>query len=724
MKYWLLTTEYPPFFGGGIGTYSAITSNMMAEEGHAVSVFINDASVSGIKIEKKSDLLRVIRFNPSRTKSSGFLGHVTSISYEFAHILKYFIEKEGKPEVIESQEYLGIAYYLLQFKYLLYDWCNDIPVVITMHSPSFLYMEYNHVPEYKYPNYWICEMERFCLQAANLLISPSQYMLEELKRKFHLNNSNIAVIPNPFFAKQDRFGHTNSQSHNGEIVFYGKLTIQKGALYLMKYFKHLWDSGFSRPLYLVGGQDIVYHPEGRSMGDIIKKRYKKYIDQGLLKLEGRVEPKEMAQRLSTAEVVIIPSANDNLPYTVFEMMALGKILLVSKQGGQREVIENNTEGFIFDHDHPESFSVQLKKILDLSKEERKKISENAVRKVLSLYNPKEIYNRKNKEIGKLLSLKSPQCAFPFIRPGKDLLAESGVSANKKLLSIIVTYYNMGTYIEETIQSILKSDYEQKEIVIINDGSTDPDSIEKLNRYRQQKNIKVIDSKNYGLGHARNLGAEMAEGEFLAFLDADDQVDPAYYSKAIKVFEQYSNVQFAGCWTQYFEHSEKVWPTFTPEPPLILYHNTVNTSALVYRRTAFIKYGKNDTTMAFQGLEDYDSVISLLETGNSGVILPEVLFKYRVRKDSMIRDISKTKKILLHQHITDKHKQFYATFAAEVFGLLNANGQGILLDNPSLDYHLAEKMPFGGSVSRKLIYLVKKNKLTRQIAYKVYRLVNN
>ena len=156
-------------------------------------------------------------------------------------------------------------------------------------------------------------------------------------------------------AKRNSSADTDPEHHNGEIVFYGKLTVQKGALYLMKYFKQLWDNGFSRPLYLLGGQDIVYHPEGRSMGDIIKKRYKKYIDQGLLKLEGRVEPKDMAQRLSKAEVVIIPSANDNLPYTVFEMMALGKILLVSKQGGQREIIENNKEGFIFDHDQSRKF---------------------------------------------------------------------------------------------------------------------------------------------------------------------------------------------------------------------------------------------------------------------------------------------------------------------------------------------------------------------------------
>ncbi len=724
MKYWLLTTEYPPFFGGGIGTYSTITATMMAEHGHDVTVFINDASVNNIKIERKSSALRIIRFNPSRTRSSNFLGHVTNISYEFAHIVKIFVEKEGKPDVIEAQEYLGVAYYLLQYKHLLYDWCRDIPVVITMHSPSFLYMEYNNVPVYKYPNYWICEMERFCLQAADLLISPSNFILTELKRRFRLKNKNVSIIPNPFSAKIFFKEYTASENHSGEIVFYGKLTVQKGAFHLLNYFKELWDNGFSRSLYLLGGQDIVYHAEGKSMGDLIKNKYKKYIAQGLLNLEGKIKPTDVPKRLQKAEVVIIPSANDNLPYTVFEMMALGKILLVSKQGGQSEVIENNKDGFVFDHEQPESFSIKLKKILELSNEERRAISQKAIEKLTSVYNPETIYEKKYAEIKKIISAKHTIQVFPFIRSKENLITDNQISAtNKELLSIVVPYYNMGAYINETIQSILQSDYKQAEILIVNDGSSDGYSIEQLNQYRGKENFKIIDTKNKGLAHARNLGAEMAQGEYLAFLDADDKVDAGYYSKAIKMLKQYANVHFAGCWTKYFDSSEKTWPAFTPEPPVILYHNIMSSSSLVYKRNAFLSSGKNDTGMVFQGLEDYESVISLLAGGCNGVVLPEVLFRYRVRSDSMIRHISKTKKLLLHQYIADKHKEFYATFAAEVFGLLNANGPGMLLDNPSLDYHLGEKIPFAGSLSRKLIYLVKKNKLTRKMAYKIYRLLN-
>ena len=99
MKYWLLTTEYPPLHGGGISTYCYHTACMLTEKGHSVTVFINDKTIHSIKIEKLSEA-RLIRFNPSQTKSHSFLGHETNISYEFAHIIKTFIKKEGKPDLI------------------------------------------------------------------------------------------------------------------------------------------------------------------------------------------------------------------------------------------------------------------------------------------------------------------------------------------------------------------------------------------------------------------------------------------------------------------------------------------------------------------------------------------------------------------------------------------------------------------------------------------------
>jgi glycosyltransferase involved in cell wall biosynthesis len=722
VKYWLLTTEYPPFFGGGISTYCYNTARMFAARGHEVTVFVNDAAVSKTEITGDQGV-RVVRFSTSRSGASAFLGHVTNISYEFAFVIKEFIEKEGKPALIEAQEYLGIAYYLLQFKYLQYDWCAGVPVVITMHSPSFLYMEYNHVPMYRYPNYWICEMERFCLQAADFLISPSQFMLTELGKRFELHNSRIAIIPNPVSAKEMKIGQAGGAVQD-EIVFYGKLTVQKGAFKLLNYFQQLWDEGFERPLYLLGGQDIVYHPEGKTMGDIIRKRYKTYIEKGLLRLEDRIPPAKIGERLARAEVVIIPSANDNLPYVVFEMMALGKILLVSKQGGQSEVIGEGSEGLIFDHEAPQTFFSQLKKVLALPATERERISQNAIRKVEDVYGFEAVYQRKIATFNELLQQEHKPKEFPFIRkigfrPGHA--EPSGSVAG--LLSIVVPYYNMGEFIDETMASLGEVAFDPVEIVVVNDGSTDEDSLRKLDGLRSRKGVRVIDTPNRGLAHARNHGAREARGEFLAFLDADDKVDPSYYPKALKVLKAFRNVHFVGAWTKYFGGSQKTWPTFNPEPPIILCHNIVNSSALVYKRSAFLEAGRNDPAMVFQGLEDYDSVISLVSRGYRGVVLPETLFHYRVRSRSMIRDISKSKKLFLYQHISKKNEEIYSTFAGEIFNLLNANGPGVALDNPTLDYHLGDRLPFGNKLSGRLIALIKKNRYLKLFAYKVYRLIN-
>jgi glycosyltransferase involved in cell wall biosynthesis len=723
VKYWLLTSEYPPFFGGGIGTYCHITANMMAQNGHEVSVFVNDPTVQNIKAEILASSVRVIRFNPSRTHSSEALGHVTNVCYEFAHIVRHFVEQEGKPDIIESQEYLGIAYYLLHYKYLQYEWCKDIPVVITMHSPSMLYMEYNHVPLYSFPNYWICEMERFCLQAADLLISPSKFIKNELEKRLQLNNKNIAFIPNPYRGKalQDRDLVTGD--HNGEIIFYGKLTVQKGIFYLLQFFRELWDKNFDRPLYLVGGQNIVYHPEGRNMGDLIRSRYKSYINRNLLKLEKGISPDEIYNRLSKAQVIVVPSANDNLPYVVFEMMAMGNIVLVSRQGGQAEVVEDGIDGFVFDLNDPETFYTQLKRVLNLTTEQRVVIARNAIKKISQRYDPEKIYRDKIEVLNKItLNTDSASSAFPFIRNIAITGLKDLFSCQKNLLSVIITFYNSGKYIDEVIDCLSKVDYAEKEIIIVNDGSTDQLSLKKLEFYNKQPGVTVINKKNMGLAHTRNLGAQTAHGEFLAFLDADDKVDTSYYSKAIRALKKYSNLYFVGAWTQYFEGSSKVWPTFTPEPPLILYHNLVNSAALVYKRQAFLEAGQNDYNMTIPGFEDYESVISMLSRGYRGTVLPEILFYYRVRSDSMVRGISRTKKLLIYEYISKKHTGFYNNFASEIFSLINANGSGLEIDNPSLDYDLARRVPFGGKISLKLVRMVKYNKYLGAMAYRIYRLI--
>ncbi|RXK60016.1 glycosyltransferase [Lacibacter luteus] len=715
MKYWLLTTEYPPFFGGGISTYCYHTAKMLEQHKHSVSVFVHDVAVQSTTIVNDG-MIRIIRFNATATKSTAFLGHVTNISYEFANLIKEFIKSEGEPDIIEAQEYLGIAYYLLQFKYLGYKWCKDVPVLVTMHSPSFLYMEYNHVSEYRYPNYWICEMERFCLQAADHIVSPSRFMVDELSKRFTLNHQNISVIPNPY-----SFRELQSTIDGGnEIIFFGKLTVQKGILQLLNYFKQLWDEGFQRSLTLIGGQDIVYHPEGLSMGAIVRKKYKSYLSAGLLKLEDRIEPSAIEKRLEKAEVIIVPSNNDNLPYVTAEMMSLGKIVLVSEQGGHREVVENEISGFIFDHEKSGSFRQQLITILELDKQKKQEISSRAQKRISEYFGYQKIYESKKQVIDLVVLQKSSKTKFPYIRFNQAVSKNGTSSKGNKNISVVVPYYNMGRYLDQTIRSVKNSSCEVNEIIIVNDGSTEEESIKKLDAYRAVAGIVVIDTVNKGVGAARNTGIKAASGEYVAVLDADDIVEPEYYAIATKVLSTYENVHFVGCWTRYFEGSNKIWPTFSPEPPLILYHNLINSSAIIFKKESIIAAGLYDTKMTFTGLEDYASVISMLAVGYGGIVIPEPLFRYRVRENSMIRDVTKDKKNILVQYISNTFSSLFSSYSHELVNLYNTNGAGIQYDNPTLDYYLSDKIPFLGKHSQKVIKLIKRNRCTKKIAYKLYR----
>jgi glycosyltransferase involved in cell wall biosynthesis len=562
-------------------------------------------------------------------------------------------------------------------------------------------------------------MERFCLQAATTVISPSRYLIDAIKKEFPFTNTRAFIVPYPFEVHA-RSGAPEPTANSEKIIFYGKLSAQKGTFKLLDYFEKLWDEDFNESLYVYGGDDIVYHPEGKAMGAIVRERYGRWIQAGKLHLNPKIAPSEMETHLGGAKLIIVPSTVDNLPFVVLEMMALGNIVLASKQGGQSEIITDGEDGFLFDHEQSQTFKAKLFQIIMLTPEERKTIRQKARQRIATAYNPDLIYAQKIGVLEKA-AMQKQSGQFPFTRQLQaPATSEEELLFQKGLLSVVVPYYNLGRYIGETIASLQQCLYREMEIIIVNDGSTDNASLQALEAYRNNKGITIIDTPNGGLANARNTGAWAARGEYLAFLDADDMVTPDYYIKAIAVLKRWSNVYFVGCWTQYFAGSSNVWPTFTPEPPIILYHNTINSSALVYKRTSFLHKGLNDAHMTFPGLEDYESVIALLNAGYRGVILPELLFKYRVRTNSMIRSISKNKKLYLVQYITEKHKRFYATFAAEIASLLQANGPGIYLDNPTLDYTVYSKHRLLNKIAAKTIGFVKRSPRLKKMALTVYR----
>jgi len=201
------------------------------------------------------------------------------------------------------------------------------------------------------------------------------------------------------------------------------------------------------------------------------------------------------------------------------------------------------------------------------------------------------------------------------------------------ISVLVPCFNHGQFVREAIDSVLAQTLQDFEIIVVDDGSTDPHTRKTLQDLAQER-IRVLSTGNQGLPAARNHAARHSGGEFLCALDADDKLAAEWLEKAARVLDENPGVAFVSHWLQTFGDERWSWKPERCDLPSLLARNAVNGAALV-RRTAFDAVGGYDESMR-QGCEDWDFWLRLVEGGFAGVIIPEVLFYYRRRSESMSR----------------------------------------------------------------------------------------
>ncbi len=230
------------------------------------------------------------------------------------------------------------------------------------------------------------------------------------------------------------------------------------------------------------------------------------------------------------------------------------------------------------------------------------------------------------------------------------------------VSVVIPCYNLGQYINEAVDSVLAQTYQDFEIIIVNDGSTDEWTNQLLDNYSKPK-TRVIKTENRGLPAARNLAISEAMGEYILPLDADDKIAPTFLEKTVKILEQNPKVGFVTTWTKSFKESNHVWKTEKFELVKALATNITAVSSL-FRRKCWEEVGGYNEQMT--GFHDWDFWLSVAEKGWGGEIIKEPLFFYRVRKNSMFKTSSqKENHLRLIGQMIDKHANSYQKYFKEV-----------------------------------------------------------
>jgi glycosyltransferase involved in cell wall biosynthesis len=243
------------------------------------------------------------------------------------------------------------------------------------------------------------------------------------------------------------------------------------------------------------------------------------------------------------------------------------------------------------------------------------------------------------------------------------------------ISVLMPCFNHGTFIGEAIDSVLAQTFRDFEIVVVDDGSTDALTKDVLSRLATPRTT-VLKTGNQGLPAARNHAAAHASGVLFCALDADDKLAPTWFEKAVKALDERTDLAFVSHWLETFGDEHWTWKPERCDLPALLARNTVNGAAVV-RREAFEAVGGYDASMR-DGCEDWDFWLRLVEQGFEGTIIPEVLFYYRRRADSMSREMLDRERYRRPlETLFAKHEQAYRAQLSEIFAAKAAEARHLI-----------------------------------------------
>ncbi len=223
-----------------------------------------------------------------------------------------------------------------------------------------------------------------------------------------------------------------------------------------------------------------------------------------------------------------------------------------------------------------------------------------------------------------------QGTCPPTRPKDDPSLDARGANALPRVSLIIPHFNHGFDLREAVESARRQTWPETEILVVDDGSTDPDSMACLDRLAQEfpevKRLKT--PRNSGRALARNWGVREATGQFLCFLDADDRLDPTFIEKAMLLLWQKPQVSWVYPYLQDLDGDSEFQPTLNP----FNFFSLLSADSLPYcaliRSEHFVEVGGYDESLAGGESKDWDFWLRMGKRGFMGYCLPEPLFLCR------------------------------------------------------------------------------------------------
>ncbi|MEM9166779.1 MAG: glycosyltransferase [Planctomycetota bacterium] len=701
MRICLISREFAPYFGAGIGTYAASWARALAAEGHEVHILSRDhPGRAGSLIEDGPLRFPGVRFHAvDPTLGPPKLDHNYPYARNSLAVLAALrrLHEKHPFDVIEYPEYWAEGHAVSQAHRTL-DAFAPAVLVCRLHTSSARCRELD--ADETYPHYaaYLDIMEHESIAYADVVLSPSTDLLrmtgEAIRdRRWGPGLPDAAVMRYPF----DGFGIDGSapvetsapdrDTDEPEILCLGRLERRKGQDVLIEAMAALDARGWRCRLTLAGG-DTGSGPFGRSMRTVLTERLPAaWRDR--VRFLGPVPRDGVGELIADADVCVFPARWDNFPNALLEAMWQGAAVVSTDAGGPGEIIQDGRSGLLCPPESPEALAGAIESAL-ADPGTRQRLGAGARRRVETLCDPagvvrafeghiERVRTARNRPIGQLIR-------------DRSTVHESDTEDQVPEVSVIVPHYNLPAYLPETLASIRSQTFKNLEIIIVDDGSTVAEA-EPVLEQAEAEGARIIRRGNGGLSAARNTGIDAARGRYVLPVDADDVLSPTFIEKAVRVLRAEPDLACVTALVSYFREDRRggfaAWVPVGLHRDLLPIHNCAGCCMAVFRREAIdAVHGYSTELTAY---EDWDVYCSLAERDERSAVIPEFLLHYRIRDDSLLRTAAEVRKQHLHAAVLARHPALPLDPTRVTRTMLSEKMEAANIGKAGLRYRVADRL---------------------------------
>jgi glycogen(starch) synthase len=408
MKHLLVCPEFPPFRGGGIGTYAETLALQLASKGEVVHVIGNGPSLRRGFTETALDgrlVIHRIPWRPQLRRASELLrlpARPKPFARRAARLAERLVAEQGI-DVIEAQEYEAPLYWFQRRRALGLGPRQMPPCIIHLHSPTRLIRRHNEQRPDRFAR-GTMRLERHSIRLADAHLAPSRELADWTETRYRLKAGSVHVIPYPLQPVRATARSASSWSA-GSVCFVGRLEFRKGIVE--------WVDAAVRAAQVFGDQvfDFVGGDTRTADGNSVRAELVRRIPAELrprFRFHGEQRRGRVTGLLAGARIAAVPSRWDNFPYVCMEAMAGGLPVLGTRTGGIAELVEPGSTGWLAEPGDADSLFANLRQALRTPPDELARMGARAAEAVRRYCDPDRVLDSH-------LEMRRQLCAGGFIR---------------------------------------------------------------------------------------------------------------------------------------------------------------------------------------------------------------------------------------------------------------------------------------------------------------------